>query len=158
MFQVSHKRKAIVGVIAALAVAGAAFAYWTGGGSGNGSAATSPGASGITVTQTTTPTGLYPGGPTAALAGKFNNTNSGPVYVNDVDATIGTVTGPNIDATHPCTASDYQINGFPVSVDAQVPSGTDQGAWSGASIQLLNSGANQDGCKDATVNITYTSN
>ena len=140
-----------------LLAGGGAYAYWTNGGSGTGSAATGSGVA-ITVTQTTTPTGLYPGGPTAALAGKFNNTNAGPVFVNEVDATITSVTGPNIDASFPCDDTDYQLNGFPVTVGAQVPAGSAQGNWTGGSIQLLNSATNQDGCKGATVTLTYTSN
>jgi ABC-type glycerol-3-phosphate transport system substrate-binding protein len=147
---------AALGAVVVLAAAGA-YAYWTNGGSGSGSAATGSNVA-ITVTQTSTITGLYPGGPTAALAGKFNNTNPGTVYVNDVNATIASVTGPNITVPNPCTAADYQLNGFPVSVDAEVASGTAQGNWTGASIQMLNPATNQDGCKGATVNLTYTSN
>jgi hypothetical protein len=147
---------ASIGVLFLLAGVGA-YAYWTNGGSGSGSAATGSNVA-ITVTQTTTPSGLYPGGPAAALSGKFNNSNAGTVYVHEVDATIASVTGPNITVQTPCTADDYQLNGFPVTVDAEVASGTAQGSWTGASIQLLNSASNQDGCKGATVNLAYTSN
>ena len=150
------KAVASIAAVSLLAAVGA-YAYWTNGGAGAGTSATGTNAA-ITVTQTTTPSGLYPGGPTAALAGKFNNTNAGPVRVNQVSATIASVSGPNIDATHPCAASNYHLNGFPVTVNADVPSGTAQGNWSGASIQLLESGTNQDGCKDATVTLTYSSN
>jgi predicted ribosomally synthesized peptide with SipW-like signal peptide len=147
---------AALGAVLLLAATGA-YAYWTQSGTGTGTAATGT-TTGITVTQTATPSGLYPGGPTAALAGQFNNTNAGSVYVNQVSATISSVTGPNITVPNPCTAADYQLNGFPVTVAALVPSGTAQGSWSGASIQMLNAGTNQDGCKGATVNLAYTSN
>lgn len=156
MFRKINRKTLAIGAVLLLAAAGA-YAYWTGGGSGSGSAATGT-TVGLTVTQTTTPTGLVPGGPTKALAGKFNNTNDGPVYVNEVNASISSVTGPNITVPNPCTAADYQLNGFPVQVDAEVDSGTAQGDWSGASIELLNTSSNQDGCKGATVNIAYTSN
>ncbi len=147
-----------VAVVVLIAAAGA-YAYWTNGGSGSGSAATGTNVA-ITVTQTSTPTALYPGGPTAALAGAFNNTNSSPVRVHQVSATISSVTRTAlaIAGSLPCAVADYQINGFPVTVDAQVPAGSAQGSWSGASIQLLDSGINQDGCKGATVNLAYTSN
>ena len=154
--KLNRKKVAAWSAVFALVAAGA-YAYWTNGGSGSGSAATGSNAA-ITVTQTTTMSGLYPGGPTAAIAGKFNNTNAGNVYVNEVNATIASVTGPNVTVGNPCTAADYQLNGFPVQVDAEVASGSAQGNWSGASIQLLNAGTNQDGCKDATVNLAYTSN
>jgi hypothetical protein len=147
---------AAVGAFTLLAAAGG-YAYWTNSGSGTGTAATGTNV-GITVTQTTTPSGLYPGGPTAALSGQFNNTNASKVYVHQVSATIASVTGPNITVPNPCTAADYQLNGFPVTVDAEVASGTGQGSWTGASVQLLDSVTNQDGCKGATVNLAYTSN
>ena len=151
-----HWLIASVGVVTLIAAAGG-FAYWTNTGSGTGSAASGTNV-GITVTQTTTPTGLYPGGPTAALSGQFNNTNASKVYVHEVSATIASVTGPNITVPTPCTAADYQLNGFPVTVDAEVASGTGQGSWTGASLQLLDSATNQNGCKGATVNLTYASN
>ena len=157
----SHKLKrwliASAGAVALLGVVAGAYAYWTNSGTGAGTAATGTNV-GITVTQTTTPSGLYPGGPTAALSGKFNNTNAGAVYVNQVSASIASVTGPNITVPNPCTAADYQLNGFPVTVAAEIASGTAQGSWTGASIQLLDAVTNQDGCKGATVNLTYTSN
>ena len=154
--KLTRRRVAAAGALFLLAAIGA-YAYWSGGGSGSGSATTgSP--STITVTQTANPSGLYPGGPSAALSGKFNNPNSGPVFVHEINATIASVTGPNITEENPCDADDYQLDGFPVAVDQQVPNGTAQGSWSGASIKLINSGTNQDGCKGATVNLAYTAN
>jgi hypothetical protein len=156
MFRKLNRKTVAIGAVFLLAAAGA-YAYWTSGGSGSGTAATGT-TVGITVTQTTSPTGLYPGGPTASLAGKFNDTNDGPVFVNQVNATISSVTGPNITVPNPCTAADYQLGGFPVTVGAEVPSGTAQGNWTGGTVRLLNTSTNQDGCKGATVNIAYTSN
>jgi hypothetical protein len=155
----SRKAAASAGVAVVLIAATGAYAYWTNGGSGTGSAATGTNVA-IVVTQTTTPTALYPGGPTAALAGAFNNTNASPVRVHQVSATISSVTrtAGAIAGSLPCAVADYQINGFPVTVDAQIPAGSAQGSWTGASIQLLDSGVNQDGCKGATVNLAYTSN
>lgn len=150
-------KKLVVATVAAATVGVTAYAYWTNGGSGSGTASTGSTAA-ITVTQTTTPTGLYPGGSAASLAGKFNNTNDSAVYVNQISASIASVTGPNIDASNPCDANDYQLTGFPVTVQAEIPSGSAQGSWSGGGIRLLNRASNQNGCKGATVNLTYTSN
>ena len=152
----NRKAVAVIGAVLLLSAAGA-YAYWTNGGTGSGTAATGT-TVGITVTQTSVITGLYPGGTPVALAGKFNNTNSGPIFVNQVNATISSVTGPNITVPNPCTAADYQLNGFPRTVGAEVPSGSAQGSWTGASVELLNTATNQDGCKGATVNLAYTSN
>lgn len=151
------KRGAAVCAVSVLAAVGA-YAYWTNGGSGSGNAGTGT-TTGITVTQTTVIAGLYPGGPVQQLAGKFNNLNAGSVFVNQVNATFGAIPGgPLVDESHPCTSADYQLNGFPVTVGAEVPTGSAQGNWSGASIQMRNTGTNQDGCKDGTVNLVYTSN
>jgi len=155
----NHRKLSIaVGLVAVIALSAGAYAYWTQAGTGTGSAATGTNV-GITIVQTSTPADLYPGGPTAPLSGTFLNTNSGPVYVNDVSATITSVTRTPaaIAANAACGAADYQLNGFPLSIDGEVLA-DDTSTWTGTSIQLLNTGLNQDGCKGATVNITYTSN
>jgi hypothetical protein len=154
----NHKVLVVFGSIVLLAAGSAAYAYWTSPGTGTGSAATGTNVA-ITVTQTTTPTGLYPGGTPASLAGKFNNGNASKAYVHEVSATISSVTAPNADVSHPCAAADYQLTGFPVTVDAEVDPGNAQGAWTGGLVELLDSPTdNQDGCKGATVNLAYTSN
>jgi hypothetical protein len=152
-----HKAFVASATVCAVLVAVGAYAYWTNGGSGSGSAATGTNAA-ITVTQTTVPAGLYPGGAASSLAGKFNNTNDGPVHVNEVSATIGAITGPNITVGTPCTADDYALDGFPVTVNADIAAGTAVGAWTGGTIAMVETGVNQDGCKGATVTISYTSN
>jgi hypothetical protein len=157
MFRTHKKLSIAVGLIAALALSAGAYAYWTQAGTGSGSAATGT-VVGITIVQTSAPTGLYPGGPTAPLAGTFTNTNSGPVYVNAVSATVSSVTQTAEGiAAGPCETSNYQLNGFPLSIAGEVLA-NDSTTWSGTSIQLLNTSVNQDGCKGATANITYTSN
>jgi hypothetical protein len=142
-----------------LAASTGAIAHWTTDGVGGGTAASGVSTS-VTITQTSTPSGLHPGGPAADLAGAFDNANDGPVIVDSVSATISSIarTQAAIDAALPCLVADYQLNGFPVTVGAPIPTGTGVGSWTGASIQLLDSGANQDGCKGATVNLAYTSN
>src|SRR5947209_5129831 len=75
-----RSRKILVAVVAGgstLAIASAAFAFWTGGGSGTG-AATASTPSALVVNQTNAAiTNLFPGGPAQALSGTFNNSNSG---------------------------------------------------------------------------------
>lgn len=158
MFRTHKKLRIAVGVIAALALSAGAYAYWTAGGTGSGSAATGTNV-GVTVVQTSAPVGLYPGGPTSALSGTFTNTNDGPVYVNTVSATISSVTrtAAAIAAALPCATTDYTLSGFPLTINAEVLA-NDTSTWSGGTIQMVNSAANQDGCKGATVNITYSSN
>jgi hypothetical protein len=154
-----HRKAAIFfTVVIVLGASTGAAAYWATSGSGSGDAAAGTSES-VTITQTSTPSGLYPGGPAAALAGAFDNTNDGPVVVRSVSAAVSSITrtAVAIAAGLPCTVGEYQLNGFPVTVGTAIPSGTGVGSWTGGSIQLLDSGANQDGCKGATVNLAYTS-
>jgi hypothetical protein len=152
------KKLAVTAVL--LAIAASAYAYWTSSGTGTGSAGTGT-TTGITVNQTSTVTGLYPGGPAQALSGNFTNTNAGAVVVASVNATISSVTKAVGAPAGACTAADYTLSGFPtttVTPTAGIPSGTGVGTWSGGTIAMVNSAGNQDGCKGATVNISYTSN
>jgi hypothetical protein len=152
----SSKRVAVFGAVFVIAGA-AAYAYWTNGGSGSGSAGTGTNVA-ITVNQTSTPSGLYPGGPSGALSGTFTNSNASKVFVSQVNATLLAPTGPNVATAPACTAADYALSGFPVTVGSEIDSGTGVGAWSGGSVRLLNSATNQNSCKGATINIAYTSN
>jgi hypothetical protein len=158
MFRSLNRKTAVVGVVVSLVAAGGAYAFWTNGGTGGGSAASGTNA-GITVTQTTDASGLYPGGPPVVLSGKFNNTNSGPVRVHQVVASIATIVGgPLVDGAHTCTITDYSLTNATATIDADVAAGTAVGAWTGPSIQMVNAATNQDGCKGGTVTLAYTSN
>jgi hypothetical protein len=150
-----NRKVGVVLAVCLLASAGVAYAYWTASGSGSGGASTAePDA--ITINQTSTVDGLFPGGPAQALAGDFDNPNPGSIFVATITAAITGVSGPNITPATPCAAADYQLNDSPMTVNDEIPSGSGVGTWSGGSIQLLNSGSNQNGCKGATVTISYT--
>jgi hypothetical protein len=154
-----RKKTAVVatGLALALATAAIAFAYWTNSGSGSGSAATGSD-TGITVNQTSSPSGLYPGGPAATLSGNFSNPNSSKVFVHEVTASLVSVTPAQADPTKPaCTVADFDLSDNPAPVDAEVNPGTG-GVWSGIHLQLLDTNANQDNCKGVTVHISYVSN
>jgi len=151
------KKKKIAILVTALVVliGGAAFAYWTAGGSGTGTADTGSNVP-ITVVQTSTISAMGPGDTAQTLSGNFTNTNSGPVYVGTVTASISSVTKAVNAPTGTCAASDYTLANPIMTVNAEVPAGTSQGSWSGATIKFNNKAAvNQDACKGATVNLAY---
>jgi hypothetical protein len=152
------RKAAVVGVSIAVVLGvgvGLGIAYWTGGGSGSGSANTGT-AAGVTVIQTVSPTGLYPGG-TTALSGNFNNPSSGKVFVTAVTASV-TVFNAQADGTKPaCTQADFSITGT-ATVNAEVAPGNGVGSWSGLSLNMTDAGTNQDNCKSITVPITYAAN
>jgi hypothetical protein len=131
--------------------AGLAFAYWTNTGSGSGGATTGTNES-LVINQTSTISGLAPGGPAQVLSGNFDNPNEGPVFVTEVTATV---TGTDQDG---CGPSDYTIAGS-APVNAEIPPGDGVGSWSGLTIQFNNKpDVNQDACKNAAVAISYTAN
>ena len=135
---------AVVGFVSA----GVAYAYWTTSGTGSGTAATGT-VVGITVNQTTSPTGLYPGGPAQPIAGNFDNSNSGAVYVASVSAALGTLpTG--------CLPADFTIAGTAL-VNANVAAGTGVGSWSGLTITMNNTGVSQNACKASSIPLVLTS-
>jgi hypothetical protein len=150
------KSKLAVGTATIVLVgAGAAFAYWTAGGEGTGTAASGDTIA-LEVVQSSTITNLRPGGSAQTLSGKFNNTNTGPIYVGTVTASIASVT-QDPAAVGSCGVSDYTLANESMTVGTEVPVGNLVGSWSGATIQFNNKPAvNQDGCKNATVNLAYT--
>jgi phage-related minor tail protein len=149
MFKSRSKRTILGGMAAVLVVAAAAYAYWTAGGSGTGSASAGT-TSALTVNQTSTLNPMYPGDSPQTLSGNFDNTNSGPIHVDTVTASISSVT-----ASGTCDATDFTLANAAMTVNANVPAGSAQGSWSGATIKFNNKATNQDGCKNATVHLSY---
>jgi hypothetical protein len=146
----------MVAAVTVVAAGGAAFAYWTAGGSGTGSATTTASTSALTVVQTGGPTNMQPGDSAQTLSGKFNNANTSPVYVGTVTASIASVTKAGVPATT-CSGSDYTLANAAMTVNTEIPAGSAQGSWTGATIKFNNKPAvNQDDCKGATVNLAYT--
>ncbi len=150
-------RKKISFLVAAfvLLMGGAAFAYWTAGGAGTGTASTGSN-SPITVVQTSTVAAMGPGDSAQTLSGNFTNTNSGPVYVGTVTASIASVDKATGAPAGTCAAADYTLANAAMTVNAEVPAGSAKGAWTGATLKFNNRPVNQDACKGATVNLAYT--
>jgi hypothetical protein len=148
MRTITKKKKIAIAATAVVLVSGGtAFAYWSTTGAGTGSATTGT-TQPISVTQTSVITDLRPGAAAQTLAGTFTNPNATPVYVASVTPTV-TVTRAS-GAVGTCSAADYLVTAAPVN--AEISTGT---TWTGASIQFNNTTANQDGCKGATVAISY---
>jgi hypothetical protein len=152
-------KKKTIAVAAATAVllsgAGVAFAYWTNSGSGSGTAGTGTNVA-VTVNQTSVITGMYPGQPAQTLSGNFTNPNAGPTYVTAVTATGYTIDAAHVTAGCTVAGGNYTLGGT-AAVNADVPAGANQGAWTGLTIAMNNLATNQDACKGATVTITYAS-
>ena len=149
----SKKALAVVTTVALLAGGGTAFAYWTASGTGTGTATTGTNAA-ITVLQTPSSAGMYPGEPARTLAGNFTNTNAGATWVTAMTAPSYTIDATHITAGCTVAGGHYTLGGT-APVGANVPVGTGVGAWTGLTITMNNLGTNQDFCKNATVTVTY---
>ncbi|PRY67129.1 hypothetical protein B0I08_10722 [Glaciihabitans tibetensis] len=149
------KKTTVIAISAVLLLAGggAAFAYWTTTGTGTGTAAVGTNEA-VTAVQTSVPVAMYPGNAAQTLSGNFTNPNDGPAYVATVTASIDSVT-PGSATALGCTAADFTLANPEMTVGADVAAGTAVGAWTGATIQMINSGTNQDDCKDALVTFSY---
>jgi hypothetical protein len=155
MLKFTKRRALVLGAVATLVVAGAAIAYWTAGGSGTGSGSTATGTSDVTVNQTKVLSAMFPGDSAQTLSGNFDNTNPGKTYIGTVTASIASVTKGG-SAVVGCTSADFDLTNAAMTVNAEIPSGTGVGSWSGAKIQFKNDPLNnQDACKDVTVNLSY---
>jgi hypothetical protein len=157
MKRFSKRTWIIVGVAAIVAASAiGAYAYWTVSGSGSGSASTAAGSVAVTVNQTSSSSGLYPGG-SVALSGNFTNPASFSQYVTSVSASIANFSLQADNTKPPCTQADFSLSGSPTAVGANVAPGTG-GSWSGITLSMTNAATNQDNCKSVTVPVNYTSN
>ncbi len=151
--RLTKKSKAVVAGVSMLGLVGTgtAYAYWSTSGSGTGTATTSTGAASLLVSQGTAISNMYPGDAAQSINGTVKNTAANSAYVTAVTASI-TVTplgAGTCDATDYTLASPIMAVGSDVAAGATVP-------FSGATLKFNNKATNQDGCKGATVNLTYT--
>lgn len=159
MRKISKRKVAATIAITAILIGGggaAAIAYWSAGGTGTGSGTTGTSAA-ITAIQTSTITGLVPGGTAQTLSGNFNNGNTSPSWVTSVTASISAVTKAGGAPTGTCDATDYTLTGAVMPVGAEIASGSGKGAWTGATVAFNDKATTlQDACKGATLTFTYT--
>jgi hypothetical protein len=139
---------AVVGV---LAIAGAAFAYWTTTGSGSGSGSVSSTAGPLTLHGTIS-SALSPGG-NSKVAFTADNANGSSELVGTIHAEVA------VDAEHAaagCKASDFAIADTAENqVIAAGASGVEL-AHEGL-ITMADTTENQDACQGATISLALTS-
>jgi len=119
------------------------------------------------VTQDSTVSGLVPGGPGSDLDFTVASTATGPQTINGVVVSISNVTKAVGAPVGACTSADFalvqpNIGGaqvIPANGNVTFTSATGGDvANTGASVSMVNSGSNQNGCKGATLQFTYTVN
>src|SRR5215212_1947504 len=152
MSKKSQKRLAVVlSVVGLLAVGVVAYAYWSAGGGGSASGQTANGnAAAVNAVTSSNLDGLYPGA-SKTITGNFDNSGNGnSVHVNGLTAAISVTP----TAGNTCAASNYSVTGLSVT-SADVAASSQGGAFTGT-LNMADLATNQDGCKGATVTLTYT--
>jgi hypothetical protein len=144
----TRRRSLLLAVVAVLALTAGAIAYWTTSGAGTGTAATGT-STAVTITQTGVATGMYPGGPFKDLEFTIDNPGPSKQYVSTVTASISSVSAG-------CAADDFELTQATTPINEDLAVGPN--AFAGAKapkIRMINKATNQDGCKNATVNLSY---
>lgn len=134
-----------VAAIAALALAGIAFAYFTSSGTGSGNATVGT-ASDVTITGVSFDSTLYPGGSTTVRFTINNTSTDTAVQVGDViaDTSAGTngITASSLAAG--CDASWFTFD--PVTLNTSIPAG--RSVPETGTLHFAESNTNQDACKN----------
>ena len=135
-----------------LATAGVAYAYWTTTGAGTGSATTGTDAPAdkISLAQVGTLTGFYPGSTPQDVKVVATNPAAFSQKVGNVTVTVGTIGG--------CASSNWAVVDSADSFG--VLAGNTSSAAAGqvvATIQLTETGVNQDACKSVSPVLTFAS-
>ena len=107
-------------------------------------------------------TGLAPGS-AVPLDLILTNPNNQAISVTNLNVTVAVATKPNATTAKPCTAADFAVTqmaagSYPVPVPANSTRTLSQSLASSAwpQARMLDTSANQDGCKGATLTLTYT--
>lgn len=112
-------------------------------------------ANSLTITQTSTMTGLAPNvGPTT-ITGMVTNNSTDETYIAEIVVSILGVTKAAGAATGVCDASDYVLMAPAMPVGLMLAGGA-SATFSGASIGFADNLTNQDACQGATVILLYT--
>lgn len=162
------KRIAVLGVLALFALAGGAYAYFTGGsgsatGSGSVGASTAWGVAQGTPSWSGSLTALYPGAASDTEYLPFTVTNNGHGHQSVTSVTASLPTEANGDAE---TASGADIAGcqaswFTATLDSSNPSLPSNlapgGTYAGkVDLTMQDSGTNQNACQNAAPAVTVT--
>jgi hypothetical protein len=156
MRKLSKASTAVAASAALVLTGGVAYAYWTTSGSGTGSASTgdSSTADKIALAQVGTLTGFYPGSTPQTVLVQATNPAAYSQRVGEVTVTVA--------ATATCAASNWTVVNTPddFGVLGKDGSATDQSAAAGiavATVQLVDSASNQDGCKSVSPDLLLVS-
>ena len=94
----------------------------------------------------------------------ITNLNTSSLVITELNVTVTDVAAPNASATLPCTSADFDVRPVDTQFTILVPSqstrtlshlGIPQTAWPEVGMPV-NTTTDQDGCKGATLMLSYT--
>ena len=167
MFKVTKKKMAAVAVASAALIGGtAAYAFWTSTGSGTGTATVGTSADwNVTTAPDALNESLAPDGPTDSYTITVQNDAAGTQQLHQLDVSVansdGTPWAP-LDANDDpieCSADDFQVGtaaaGGTFSItgltDDILPGAANANSSHTFTLQMVDTGLNQDGCKNISV-------
>jgi hypothetical protein len=146
--KIMRKRVLIPASIAVLAVAGAAFAYFSSTGSGTGTGTV--GSSSAVTLHASVASNLYPG---TSSSVSFTVDNPSPGHEQVGTISLASVT---TDAGHSgCSMSDFTMPDVVANQD--FPNGNGQAVTAHGTLTMANTSSNQDACQGAPLTLHLTS-
>jgi hypothetical protein len=144
-------KKALVatgtGAVLAMAIGGLALAYWTTSGNGSGTATAGTSSAFAVTVDSVNLSNLSPGGPIDTLNFHVKNNNTGVQNLSAVAAAVAnTDNSPWTSGT--CSAADFLV-GTPAFTAGDIASGATVDGT--VTIQMIDTGFNQDNCKSVSV-------
>jgi hypothetical protein len=151
------KKKLVLGAatVCMLAIAGGAYAYFTA--TGSGTATATVGSSSTVVLHGTVSGSLYPGS-TSTVTFTVDNPSAGKQLVNTIS-----LVSISADASHSgcvTTVGSEAAKAFymaPVTVNTTYGPGNAQAVTPTGTLQMRDTGLNQDNCQGATLTLTLSS-
>jgi hypothetical protein len=151
------RQRALValGCIGALAVGGAAFAYFTSSGSGTGSAEVGS-ASAVTL-HATVNSDLYPGS-SSPVSLTVDNPSSGVQRVGTVTLASISVDSGHSGCSTVISGGNPDFTMAPVNVNEVISPGNGQSVAATGTLTMNETGVNQDACQGAALTLHLTNN
>lgn len=155
-----HKNKKVIALVVGIAVAASmavgAYAWFTSTGTGSGTATVGTSTIWAVATQAATGGPLTPGGTTDSIVYTITNNSTGYQKLANVAISVANSNGSAWTAVAGCSKSDFSIDSASAGTtynDTALAGDIAPGATVTGSINLamVDSGTNQDGCKNATV-------
>lgn len=148
----NRKTGVVVAALVLIGVGGTAFAYFTSTGSGATEAATGDSTSWQVTTSGVAGEPLTPGGPTDTVEVTVANTNSGVQSLSDLTVVVADKDGKQWTSGK-CTADDFAVAIIKPPAFGDVAPG--EKVTGVASVQMVNTNANQDDCKNVKVPLYF---